>query len=166
MDERMFQRLFSFLQALPGGPDAPRVAADDPRIAAAALLFHVMAADGVQSENEQAVLRQALQTSYGLAGSELEAIMKAGEEAEREAVDLYAFTSVLQRELNEQQRVEFIALMWQIVFADGESHELEDNTVWRVAELMGVDRRARMELRSRASGRTPSLEAINPAGAD
>lgn len=162
----MFQRLFSFLQGLPGGGDAPGLTVDDPRVAAAALLFHVMAADGVHSEREHAVLRKALQTSYGLAGGELEAVMKAGEEAEHEAVDLYAFTSVLTRELDEQQRVEFIALMWQIVFADGESHELEDNTVWRVAELMGVDRRDRTELRARISARTPSLETLRPVEAE
>jgi uncharacterized tellurite resistance protein B-like protein len=37
--------------------------------------------------------------------------------------------------------------MWQIVYADGELHELEDNIVWRVAELIGIEQRERILLR-------------------
>ena len=67
--------------------------------------------------------------------------------AEQEAIDLYAFTSVLKRHLDADARKSFIGLMWGIVFADGEMHELEDNLVWRVAELIGVDNRDRVVLR-------------------
>lgn len=156
----MFERLVSFLQGLPlGGNAEAEVTEEDPRVAATALLLHVMDADGVRSDDERSLLHQALSKRFGLEGSRLDAVLAAGEAAQREAVDLYAFTSVLKRQLDEQQRVRFIELMWQIVFADGEAHELEDNTVWRVAELMGVDGRVRTELRSRVGGRTPTLEA-------
>jgi len=37
--------------------------------------------------------------------------------------------------------------MWEVVFSDGELHELEDNLVWRVAELIGVDTRTRVSMR-------------------
>lgn len=156
----MFDRLMAFLQGLPGDSDRSTLSVDDPRVAAAALMFHVMDADGVRSDQERAMLTQALQDSYGLSGEELDAVLKAGERAENEAIDLFAFTSVINRHLDETQRVELIALMWQVVYADGDAHELEDNTVWRVAELIGVDRRARNELRIRASGRTPTLESL------
>ncbi|MBS9721588.1 TerB family tellurite resistance protein [Tianweitania sp. BSSL-BM11] len=155
----MFERLVSFLQGLGGGAEKG-ITEDDPRVAATALLLHVMDADGVRSEDEHSVLHQALSKRFGLQGSELDAILAAGEEAEREAVDLYGFTSVLMRQLDEEQRVRFIELMWQVVFADGEVHELEDNTVWRVAELMGVDSRTRTEARTRAGGKTPTLDAM------
>jgi uncharacterized tellurite resistance protein B-like protein len=120
---------------------------DDPRVAAAALLFHVMDADGVRGEGESARVKTALSEAYDLHGAELREIMQAGEEADRESVDLYAFTSVLKRHLDAEGRAEFIRLMWQVVLADGEMHELEDNLVWRVAELIGVDNRERILLR-------------------
>ncbi|MBP0437572.1 TerB family tellurite resistance protein [Tianweitania sediminis] len=153
----MFERLRSFLKGLPA-KETTGLGADDPRVAVAALLIHVMDADGVRSEEERAAMKRALQESFGLEGGELESVVKAGEHAEQESVDFYAFTSVVNRELDEQQRLELIALMWQIVFADGSPHELEDNVVWRVAELIGVERRARMEMRIKASGRTPLLQ--------
>jgi uncharacterized tellurite resistance protein B-like protein len=45
--------------------------------------------------------------------------------------------------------------MWEIVYADGELDELEDNTVWRVAELIGVERRDRIEARRKAAAEVP-----------
>lgn len=152
----MFDRILSFLQELPGGDrHQAGSSADDPRVAAAALLFHVMDADGVRDEEERQRLKDGLSRSYGVTGAELDALVKAGEEADREAVDLYAFTSVLKNELDEEARAEFIRLMWEVVFADGEMHELEDNMVWRVAELMGVSNRVRVLLRQDVRDHTP-----------
>jgi Uncharacterized protein conserved in bacteria len=116
-------------------------------VAAAALLIHVMAADGMCSADERARLKKALSRAYNVNGAELKALLKAAEEAEADAVDLYAFTSVLKRNLDENARAEFIRLMWEVVLSDGELHELEDNLVWRVAELIDVDTRTRVAMR-------------------
>ena len=78
-------------------------------------------------------------------------MLAAGERADNEAIDLYAFTSVLKRHLDAEARKAFIGLMWEIVYADGELHELEDNTVWRVAELIGVERRRPGRARRKAA---------------
>jgi uncharacterized tellurite resistance protein B-like protein len=150
----VFDRILSFFKELPGHGHRDRDQRDDPRVAAAALLYHVMDADGVRHDAEWERLKQVLGESYGVGGEALDRLLQAGADADQEAVDLYAFTSVLKRQLNEAQRVEFIRIMWEVVFADGELHELEDHTLWRVAELMGVDRRerilSRQEARSRA----------------
>ena len=142
----MFERLISFLNDIPGGGSGGerRDDSDDPRLAAAALMVHVMDADGVRLDEERAKLREALTRAYGLSGAELDRFILRAEEEAHEAVDLYAFTSILKRHLDERARIEFIGIMWEIVFADGEMNELEDNIVWRVAELIGVDRRDRM----------------------
>ncbi|WP_309085061.1 TerB family tellurite resistance protein [Chelativorans sp.] len=146
----MFERILSFLKDLPaGGRVAGQLGEDDPRVAAAALLIHVMAADGVCSDDERARLKEALARAYSIGGSELKALMQAAEEAEASAVDLYVFTSVLKRHLGEEARAHFIKTMWEIVFADGQVHELEDNLIWRVAELIGVDARTRVTMRQR-----------------
>ena len=144
----MFDSIMSFLKDLPGSSRQTTVKPeDDPRVAAAALLFHVLDADGIREASEIEKLRETLSSTYNLTGAELEKIVKAGEKAEQEAIDLYAFTSVLKRHLDADARKAFIGLMWGIVFADGEMHELEDNLVWRVAELIGVDNRDRVILR-------------------
>lgn len=144
----MFERFFNFLKNLPGASQNSRTLADDdPQVAAAALLIHVVRADGEKSPEEQAGLAAALSRAYNLHGSELKALMKTAEEAEASAVDLYSFTSVLMRHLDEDARAEFIRFVWEIVLSDGEMHELEENLVWRIAELIGVDSRVRVTMR-------------------
>ncbi len=155
----MLDRLLTFLKDLPAGGPARRggSAADDPRVAAAALMIHVMDADGVRRSAESERLRETLTAVYGVAGDELDDLLQAGEQADQEAIDLYAFTSVIKRHLEEPARIAFIEMLWDVVYADGERHELEDNIVWRVAELIGVSGRARVETRQRARARAPAV---------
>ena len=144
----MIDRLINFLRDLPAGDKARKQQeADDPRVAAAALMFHVMDADGVRQQVERDRLSQMLVESYSIDGDDLRNILDAGEAADREAIDLYSFTSVLKRNLDAVARSEFIRILWEIVYADGERHELEENVVWRVAELIGVERAERVALR-------------------
>ncbi|MEO4001060.1 TerB family tellurite resistance protein [Mesorhizobium sp. CAU 1732] len=145
----MLDRLKSFFGTLTEKPREDALGVDDPRVAAAALMVHIIDADGVRDEVERKRLRDLLADAYGLSGNELDQVVSAGEEAEREAVDLFAFTSVLNRSLDEAKKVDLIALLWEIVYADGEMHELEDNIVWRVSELIGVSPRDRMLMRQR-----------------
>ncbi len=155
----MFERVLSFLRDLPASEAKP--SADDPRVAASALLYHVMNADGVRQDVEWERFKEILAKTYSIRGDELDALAAAGERADNEAIDLYAFTSVLKRHLDADARKAFIGLMWEIVYADGELHELEDNTVWRVAELIGVERQDRIEARRKAAAEAPGARGTS-----
>ncbi|MEM6460826.1 MAG: TerB family tellurite resistance protein [Pseudomonadota bacterium] len=152
----MFDRLQKFIQTMGGEDDEKELTRDDPRVAAAALFFHVIDADGVAEPSEREKLRNLLEQEYSLDKNELKKLMDAGKQAEDESVDFYSFTSVLKRTLDAEQRVSFIELMWEMVYADGVRHELEDNIVWRVAELLGVSDRDRVLMRQRVAERVGS----------
>ncbi|RFC66832.1 MULTISPECIES: TerB family tellurite resistance protein [Mesorhizobium] len=154
----MLERVLSFLKELPSSGAAGSAREDDPRIAAAALLYHVMDADGLRQDVEWDRMKALLGDEYDIDGDELDRLVKAGQNADAEAVDLYAFTSVLKRHLDEQQRIHFIRMMWDVVYADGEVHELEDNTLWRVAELIGVTSRDRIAQRKEAARDVPAAK--------
>lgn len=147
----MFDRFLAFLKDIPGTQNDSRRNDDDPQIAAAALMYHVMDSDGMRQDVEWERAKAILAKNYQLSGAELERLVKAGEKAENEAVDLYAFTSVLKRHLDQEARAAFIRMLWDVVYADGDLHELEDNTIWRVAELIGVDRQTRIAARQDAA---------------
>lgn len=153
----MFDRVLAFLKELPSGEAGRRKSpdADDPQVAAAALMYHVMDADGVRQDAEWERMKKLLAEAYGLSGNALDSLVAAGGEADDAAIDLYAFTSVLKRHLDEDARIAFVGLLWEIVFADNELHELEDHTVWRIAELIGVDRRDRIRERQKAQAGAP-----------
>lgn len=145
----MLERLQKMFQSMTGHDRAAGLTRDDPRVAAAALFFHVMDADGVVSDSERRKLRDVVAKAYQLRGGELEAVLSAGRKADDEAIDLYAFTSVLKRHLDTDQRVKFVELLWELVYADGERHELEENVVWRISELLGISSRQRVLARQR-----------------
>jgi uncharacterized tellurite resistance protein B-like protein len=150
----MLDRLMSFLSGVPTGQNTSVFDRNDPRVATAALLFQVMDADGIRRDEEMKQLRQALKETYDLDPSQIEELYRAGETAEQEAIDFYGFTSVLARELDRQAKLDLIELLWEMVYTDGVVHELEDSTVWRVAELLHVEREDRIALRQRVEGRT------------
>lgn len=154
----MFDRVFTFFKELPAAPRGGASREDDPRIAAAALLYHVMNADGVRQDAEWERIKELLSQTYDVEGDALDALAEAGAKADGEAIDLYAFTSVLNRHLDDAGRVALIRLMWEVVYADGELHELEEHTIWRVAELIGVDRRDRIAMRQAAARGMPGAK--------
>ncbi|MBC8129670.1 MAG: TerB family tellurite resistance protein [Rhizobiaceae bacterium] len=129
-------------------------AENDPRIAAAALLFHVGEADGTFSKAELATAMALLAEEFGLDESETARVFEAGREADQDAVDLFRFTNVLLQHLDEERRIGFIEVLWEVTYADGEVHELEDNTIWRIAELLGVSTRDRMLMKREAAERS------------
>ena len=121
---------------------------DRIQLAAAALLFHVVAIDGVVADEERAMLIALLSRRFGLDPAEAASLAKTGESADVEAVDLYGFTSVLKGTLDIGDRERIIEMMWKLVYADdGSVHEFEDNAVWRVAELLGVPAQTRVRLK-------------------
>lgn len=149
----MLDRLFSFFNGLSSEEGAQEFSPTDPRLAAAALLFHVMDADGERQEDERVRISDVIAKAYNLKGEALERLLVAGDKADQQSVDLYGFTSVLKRSLNEEDRIHFIELMWEVVFADGQAHELEDNVVWRIAELIGVSSRDRVTMKQAVAAR-------------
>jgi uncharacterized tellurite resistance protein B-like protein len=146
----MFERFVAFLDSLGGGGAAAGDESTPLQLASAAILFAVMDADGVRHEQELAVLREIVSERFDLEGEALGALLSRAEAAEAEAVDFYRFTSVLVK-LTEKERLHLLELIWEVVYADGELHELEDNLVWRIAELMGVSNRDRVELRQKVA---------------
>ena len=51
--------------------------------------------------------------------------------------------------LSEEERVLIVENLWEMVFADGVVHELEDNVVWRIAGLLAVESQDRMRLKQK-----------------
>jgi len=124
---------------------------DDHRLAAAALLFHAIAIDGVVEESERETLKDVLKKRFSLSDAETETLIKEARQRDLESVDLHSFTSVLNRTLDDDGRRRIIEMLWETVYADGTVHEFEDNMVWRVAELLGVSTRDRMLLKKKVS---------------
>ena len=131
------------------------------RLAATALLIHVISIDGEPSAIEKRKLHGLIESRFGLDPGTADHLIASATLVEGEAVDLYHFTSVIMRSVNEEGRLKIVEMMWELVYADGQVSEFEDNVVWRAADLLGISSRDRIELKHRVAER----QAASPSGA-
>jgi uncharacterized tellurite resistance protein B-like protein len=134
-----------------GKKHAERFAENDYRLAAAALLIHAANIDGRVTSVEDRKLHELLKQRFDLDDAATEELVAEATAAEREAIDLYRFTSLIMDSLDEQGRRRVVEMLWQIVYADGRVGEFEDNLIWRVADLLAVSTRERVEIRRRVA---------------
>ena len=151
----MFDAFRNFVaEFVDGDRRLSQFADDDYRLAAAALLVHAAAIDGDMSQAERDKLHALVKRRFDLDDGVADELIDKATVAEQEAVDLYHFTSLLNRTLDEEGRARIIEMMWEIVYADGQRDELEDNLIWRAADLLGVSAHERIALRRRVGGET------------
>jgi uncharacterized tellurite resistance protein B-like protein len=148
----VFQTVGKFLSdVFDGGRPPSRFEANDYRLAAAALFVHAVSIDGNVSDVEHDKLHAMLGRRFALDQAATDDLVVEATEAEHEAIDLYRFTSLINRSLDEDGRRRVVEMMWEMVYADGRVTEFEDNLIWRAADLLGISSRERIELRQRVA---------------
>jgi uncharacterized tellurite resistance protein B-like protein len=131
------------------------------RLAATALLVHVISLDGEPSQAEKRKLHSLIESRFGLDPGTADQLIASATLVEGEAVDLYHFTSVIMRSVDEAGRLRIVEMMWELVYADGQVSEFEDNVVWRAADLLGVSSRDRIDLKHSVAARQSVPVASN-----
>jgi uncharacterized tellurite resistance protein B-like protein len=121
------------------------------QLAATALLIHVISLDGEPSEVEKKKLHGLIESRFGLDRGTADHLIASATLVEGEAVDLYHFTSVIMRSVDEAGRLRIVEMMWELVYADGNVTEFEDNVVWRASDLLAISSRERLELKHRVA---------------
>jgi uncharacterized tellurite resistance protein B-like protein len=136
-------------------PQAEGRAFDDSdyRLAATALLIHVISLDGEPTQAERRKLHSLIESHFKLDRGTADRLIASAIQVEGEAVDLYRFTSVIMRSLDEDGRKRIVEMMWELVYADDQVTEFEDNVVWRASDLLGVSQRDRIDLKHLVANR-------------
>lgn len=119
----------------------------DYRLAATALLIHVISLDGEPTETEKRKLHGLIESHFGLDRGTADRLIASATQVEGEAIDLYHFTSVIMRSVDDEGRKRIVEMMWELVYADGEVTEFEDNVLWRASDLLAVSQRDRIDLK-------------------
>jgi uncharacterized tellurite resistance protein B-like protein len=148
--------MLALLKALfaPAAPSRQDGFGDDGlRLAAAALLVRVASVESAKLANKRANLHAVIKRRFQLDDTTTAQLIEQATDADRRAVDLYNFTSRIARSLDEEGRRRIIEMMWEIVHVGGTVGDLEQNFVWRAADLIGVPARERIALRRRIAAR-------------
>lgn len=122
----------------------PRAATTDEgrdrslRVAAAVLLVEVMQADYDIKDNERSAIMRALRASFLLSESEAREVLHEAEEQALHATSLYDFTSLVNDKFSYEDKVQIVANMWQVAYADGDLDKYEEYIIRKVADLLYV----------------------------
>ncbi len=143
----MLDRLLRQVMELVGRGGSTEFDETDPRVAVAALMVHVVAADGVVTPHEKQRLLDELGRHYGLSLEQVVDLYEVARAAEAETPTLQSFTAGLKRTHSAEELRGIVTSLWRVVHADGVLHEFEDNVVGRIADMLGVPAHERIGLR-------------------
>ena len=108
------------------------------RLAAAALLIETARADFSEDKVEQEELEKLLYESLELGRGEVRELIAQAEAHLDEATSLYDFTRVINDHYLPAQKLELVASMWRVAYADGRLDKYEEYLIRQVAELCYV----------------------------
>ncbi len=108
------------------------------RLAAAALLIETARADFSEDKVEQEELEKLLYESLELDRGEVRELIAQAEAHLDEATSLYDFTRVINDHYLPAQKLELVASMWRVAYADGRLDKYEEYLIRQVAELCYV----------------------------
>ena len=103
------------------------------------------------SEARRQKLHAVLKSRFGLDDLTTVQLIHDAAAADRNAVELYHFTRQLSGVLDNEGRQRTVKMMWQVICVDERVNEFESNIIWRIADLLGVSLRQRIELRQRVA---------------
>ena len=136
----MFSPIKSFLSSffLPDGDTQAVTEARALQLATAVLLVEVMRCDSNLTARERAAAEKALRSTFTLSDAELAHLMAQAEQTAQGANDYFRFTSAMNDQFSQAQKIQVVELMWQVAYADGVLNENEHHLISKIAGLLHV----------------------------
>lgn len=122
-------------------PDEAQTPIDETRslqLATAVLLVEVMRSDADVSAAERAATEKALRTKFALSADELARLLAQAEDTAKRSNDYFRFTSAMNDQFTQAQKIRVVETMWQVAFADGQLDANENHLISKIAGLLHV----------------------------
>ena len=116
------------------GEDAELHRHEEREIAAAALLIGAAGEDGSYDPVERDTILALLERSFALAPEEAADLMQLAERQAERAVGLHRFVTILNRDLDADDKVRLIEMLWEVIYADGRLDDYEANLMRRLRQ--------------------------------
>ena len=130
----------------------------EKQVAAAALLIEVAVMDEKFEAVERSRIGELVTKYFDLDCAACDGLIKEAEAAAQNSGQLYEFTRVINDNYSPEERVELMELLWEVVYADGEVHDMEAGLLRRIGGLIYVSDRDRGLTRKRVAHRVNSSD--------
>jgi uncharacterized tellurite resistance protein B-like protein len=123
---------------MPGNDQASHDGARSLQLATAVLLVEVMRSDAAVSAEERSSTLAALSTQFDLSDAELAHLLARAEDTAKGANDYFRFTSAMNEQFTQVEKIQVVEHMWQVAFADGHLDANENHLISKIAGLLHV----------------------------
>jgi uncharacterized tellurite resistance protein B-like protein len=100
---------------------------------------------------EQAVILSLIQRNFSLTAEQATALIELAEQQRKQATDYFQFTSLINKESSQEQKIRLIESLWKIAFVDGVLDMNEEYLVRKIADLLHVPHTAFIMAKNRVN---------------
>ena len=122
---------------------------DDYKLACAAILCEAASMDGDFDENEKTLILALIQKQFNIDADQANNILIEGKNLSENATQLYGFTRVIKESWELEKRIRLLEMLWELAYVDGNLDAAEDMLIRRIAGLIHVEDRDRMEAKQK-----------------
>jgi len=108
------------------------------QLATAVLLVEVMRSDASVSPAERDQTLATLRQRFALNDDALTQLMAQAEQTAKRANDYFHFTSAMNDDFTQPEKIQVVEYMWQVAYADGTLDANENHLISKVAGLLHV----------------------------
>ena len=148
----LFKKLFS---EAPSGAESETDSSKRITVSCLALMIETAKADSSLDEEELTKVVQLAQARHGLSSDEAQEFLEQAKQQVKDSTSLYEFTSLINENLNPDEKYLVIESMWQVAFADGEIDRYEEHIIRKAAELIYVEHVRFIEAKLSAQASAP-----------
>ncbi|MEE2694004.1 MAG: TerB family tellurite resistance protein [Pseudomonadota bacterium] len=134
----MLDRISALLSGSPRKSGGAEKQISERQLAAVALLIEVAYMDEHFEVVERRRITELISRYFDLDSSECEILMEEAEKAACNSGQLYEFTRIINDNYSVEERVELMELLWEVVYADGEVHDMEAGLLRKIGGLIYV----------------------------
>ena len=108
-------------------------------LAGTCLLLSISKSDGTIEQSEIEIIKDIIRDFFNCDLSLLDETISIGIKELNESTDIYEFSKILNNSFTYQDKIDFISCTFEVAFADGEIHYLEDHFIKKIANILNVE---------------------------
>ena len=123
----------------------------DVKLATTCLLTKVAFADEYLDPQEEKIIREILADFFVIENEEINKLFKDSNQLLEKSTDIFSFGQLLNQHFTKEDKIDLIGCIFEVAFADGELHYLENHTIKQIAHILNIEHKdlitAKMEIK-------------------
>ena len=111
----------------------------DVKLATTCLLTKVAFADEYLDPKEELVIREILADFFSIEAEEINKLFKDSNQLLEKSTDIFSFGQLLNQHFTKEDKIDLIGCIFEVAFADGELHHLENHTIKKIAHILNIE---------------------------